>query len=79
MPREKNKNIYDIDQLISQTLRKKREALGISRKELSNVLGISTQQLAKYENGDNRISCGKLQTIAKEFEVPINYFFEDNV
>lgn len=48
---------------------------GYSQKELGNALGISFQQIQKYEAGRNRISAGKLYEMSKFFKVPVMDFF----
>lgn len=50
--------------------------LDLSQTELGNALGISFQQVQKYEKGTNRISASRLQQIASFLQVPISFFFE---
>jgi transcriptional regulator with XRE-family HTH domain len=47
----------------------------ISQTELGDKLGVSFQQIQKYENGANRIAAGRLQRISEIFDVPIGIFF----
>ena len=49
---------------------------GLSRQQLSKVIGVTHQQLQKYENGSNRISASKLALIAKALDLRIPYFYE---
>ncbi len=51
--------------------------MGISQKALGNFLGVSFQQIQKYEKGLNRVSAGCLLEIAKKLEVSTNFFYED--
>ncbi len=48
--------------------------MGLSQKELGSHLGVSFQQIQKYEKGSNRVSAGRLQEIANILEVPITFF-----
>jgi transcriptional regulator with XRE-family HTH domain len=50
--------------------------LGMSQEQLSEALGLTFQQVQKYEKGINRISAGRLQQIAHILNVPIPFFFE---
>ncbi len=49
----------------------------LSQKELGNSLGVSFQQIQKYEKGFNRVSAGRLQEIANILAVPITFFYTD--
>ncbi len=51
--------------------------MGLSQKELGSYLGVSFQQIQKYEKGLNRVSAGRLQEIANILEVPITFFYTD--
>jgi transcriptional regulator with XRE-family HTH domain len=51
--------------------------LGLSQEKLGDSLGVTFQQVQKYEKGTNRISASRLQQIAKTLSVPVPYFFED--
>ncbi len=53
-----------------------RQLLGISQCRLADALGITFQQVQKYEKGVNRVSASRLQAIAAFFEVPVSSFFE---
>jgi transcriptional regulator with XRE-family HTH domain len=50
--------------------------LKLSQKDLANGLGVSFQQVQKYETGMNRIGAGRLQQIAYILQVPVSFFFE---
>jgi transcriptional regulator with XRE-family HTH domain len=65
-----------VDVTVGERLRKRREALEISQDELAQGLGITYQQLQKYERGDNRISAGRLYDAAKILKTSIAFFFE---
>ncbi len=51
--------------------------MGFSQKELGSHLGVSFQQIQKYEKGFNRVSAGYLLEIAPKLEVPISFFYAD--
>lgn len=65
-----------IDTHVGKRLRACRIYLGLSQAALSQKMGISFQQLQKYERGDNRISAGRLYLLSKIFEVPVDFFFK---
>lgn len=51
--------------------------LGLSQEDVAGTLGLTFQQVQKYEKGVNRISAGRLLALAQMLEVPLPYFFED--
>ncbi len=54
----------------------RRRVLGVSQERLAEALGLTFQQVQKYERGANRISASKLYDIARFLSAPISYFFE---
>ncbi|MBV6656462.1 MAG: helix-turn-helix transcriptional regulator [Devosiaceae bacterium] len=66
-----------IDMHVGSRLRMRRMMLSISQERLGEALGVSFQQVQKYEKGTNRIGAGRLQQIASELQVPISYFYDD--
>jgi transcriptional regulator with XRE-family HTH domain len=66
----------EIDQHIGQRVRERRLLLGLSQSVLADGLGITFQQLQKYEKGHNRIAAGRLYGCAQLLEVPPEFFFE---
>ncbi len=54
----------------------RRKMLGVSQERLAEALGLTFQQVQKYERGANRISASKLYDIARFLSAPIAYFFE---
>ncbi len=66
----------EIDQHIGQRVRERRLQLGLSQSVLADGLGISFQQLQKYETGFNRIAAGRLYGCAELLGVTPAYFFE---
>nr|WP_275064716.1 helix-turn-helix transcriptional regulator [Bartonella sp. AU55XJBT] len=71
----KNSHFNDIS--IGKRIRHRRISMRLSQKELGNSLGVSFQQIQKYEKGFNRVSAGRLQEIANRLEVPITFFYAD--
>ena len=66
-----------IDRLIGARVRLRRQSLGMSQTELGERIGVTFQQLQKYETGTNRISASRLAAIASILGVPITFFFEE--
>ncbi|WP_375622734.1 helix-turn-helix domain-containing protein [Bartonella sp. TT119HLJHH] len=71
------KNPHFIDILIGKRIRHRRISIGLSQKELGSHLGVSFQQIQKYEKGSNRVSAKCLLEIAQKLEVPVNFFYAD--
>lgn len=72
---EKKPNPIDIH--VGSRARLRRTMLGMSQEKLGNALGITFQQIQKYEKGANRIGASRLQQIANVLNVPVAFFFED--
>ncbi|MDE1905523.1 MAG: helix-turn-helix transcriptional regulator, partial [Rhodospirillales bacterium] len=66
-----------VDRAVGSQVRMRRTLLGMSQSEVSNVMGITFQQLQKYEKGTNRISASKLYQLGMILMVPISFFFEE--
>ena len=73
----KNNDINHIDTHIGQKIYSLRLAMGMSRQELGDQIGVTHQQCQKYEKGTNRVSAGRLALIAKALNKPIDYFYAD--
>ncbi len=67
---------HPVDLHVGKRLRESRTALRLTQAELGADLGISAQQVQKYENGSNRISASKLFEIAGRLGTAIDWFFE---
>ncbi len=65
-----------IDQHVGSRVRMRRMLIGMSQEQLAEALGITFQQVQKYEKGANRISVGRLQHIATVLGVEVSYFLE---
>lgn len=68
---------HQIDLHVGNRLRSRRLVLGMSQEKLGEGLGITFQQIQKYEKGTNRVSASKLMVAATVLSVPVSYFFED--
>lgn len=65
-----------IDRLVGQRLRWRRKELRLTQEQLGERLGLTFQQVQKYEKGVNRISAGRLYELATALDVPVVYFYE---
>jgi transcriptional regulator with XRE-family HTH domain len=65
-----------IDRHVGSRVRMQRMLAGVSQEKLGEALGLTFQQVQKYEKGTNRISASRLQQIAKMLGVPVAFFFE---
>lgn len=65
-----------VDKHVGACIRERRRELQISQQEISEVLGVSYQQLQKYENGNNRVSAGRLFLLAHILQVDVGYFYQ---
>jgi transcriptional regulator with XRE-family HTH domain len=75
-PSSSDRASTDVDRLVGQLVRKRRMGIGMSQEKLAEAIGVSFQQLQKYEGGVNRIGASRLYLIASVLGVPIRYFFE---
>jgi DNA-binding XRE family transcriptional regulator len=66
-----------IDEQIGRRIRDRRRVSGLAQHELAKALGVSHQQLQKYEAGKNRISASRLWRCAEVLDTPISDFFAD--
>jgi transcriptional regulator with XRE-family HTH domain len=70
------RRIMDFDIAIGRRIRIQRTLRNVTQTQLANAIGITFQQIQKYEHGTNRISAGKLLQIAHFLGVPIGVFFD---
>ena len=64
------------DKHVGSRVRMRRMMLGMSQEKLGNALGLTFQQVQKYEKGTNRIGASRLQQIGHILQVPVSFFFE---
>ena len=72
----KNNYIAEIDKFIGNKIASLRLSKGFSRKQLSEAVDITGQQLSKYEKGKNRVSIGRLILLSKALGERVSYFYE---
>ena len=65
-----------IDKHVGARVRMRRMMLSMSQEKLGDALGLTFQQVQKYEKGTNRIGASRLQQIAHILQVPVSFFFE---
>lgn len=75
MAKESTPNPVDI--YVGERLRSRRSLLKISQEKLADAVGITFQQVQKYERGTNRVSASRLWQFSRVLNVPISYFFEN--
>ncbi len=68
---------HPLDIHVGQKLRQRRLMLGLTQEKLGGILGLTFQQVQKYERGQNRVSASRLFEIARALRVPVTYFFDD--
>ncbi|MBO0131527.1 helix-turn-helix domain-containing protein [Agrobacterium burrii] len=74
---ENKKKPNPIDIHVGSRIRLRRTMLGMSQEKLGESLGITFQQIQKYEKGTNRVGASRLQNISAILNVPVSFFFED--
>lgn len=73
----KSESAEKIDKIIGAKIYKLRISAGYSREQLARKIGVTHQQLQKYEKAINRISAGRLVYIARALGVSVSFLFED--
>lgn len=74
---KKSPNPIDIH--VGSRIRMRRTIVGISQEKLGEALGVTFQQVQKYEKGTNRVGASRLQRMAEVLNVQIGFFFEGNL
>jgi transcriptional regulator with XRE-family HTH domain len=70
------KHANPVDAQVGSRVRLRRMLIGMSQERLGELLGLTFQQVQKYEKGVNRIGAGRLFDVARILGVPIDYFYE---
>ena len=70
------KKANPIDGQVGNRVRIRRMLIGMSQEKLGDLLGLTFQQVQKYEKGVNRIGAGRLFEIARILDVPIDFFYD---
>ena len=65
-----------IDVHVGQRIRQRRTLLGMSQEKLGEAIGLTFQQVQKYERGANRVSASKLWEVARALQAPVGYFYD---
>ena len=65
-----------VDLHVGGRVRLRRKLIGLSQEQLADALGLTFQQVQKYERGSNRVSASKLYAIARTLGVPVAFFFD---
>jgi transcriptional regulator with XRE-family HTH domain len=76
-PQEREHRPSPIDVHVGSRVRLRRTLLGMSQEKLGEALGLTFQQVQKYERGLNRIGASRLFDLARVLDVPISFFFDD--
>jgi transcriptional regulator with XRE-family HTH domain len=76
-PHLRSENPDPVDIHVGSRLRMRRNLVGLSQEQLGKSLGLTFQQIQKYERGINRMGSSRLFQIAKTLSVPVAYFFEE--
>jgi transcriptional regulator with XRE-family HTH domain len=67
---------HPVDVHVGKRLRLKRTIMGLSQESIGKAIGVTFQQIQKYERGINRMGASRLYDFAKALNVPVSYFFE---
>ncbi len=73
---ESDRSPNPVDLHVGARIRMRRKVLGVSQEKLADELGLTFQQVQKYERGANRVSASKLFEIARALAAPVSYFFD---
>ena len=76
-PQKTGKRPNPTDIYVGSRIRMRRKMLGLSQEKLGERLGITFQQIQKYEKGTNRVGASRLQAMSDALEVPVAYFFPE--
>lgn len=74
---ERENRASPIDTHVGTRIRLRRTLLGMSQERLGEALGLTFQQVQKYERGVNRVGASRLFDLSRVLDVPINFFFDD--
>ena len=67
---------HKVDTHVGERIRRRRRAMGMSQEDLAGSVGLTFQQIQKYERGANRVSASKLYQIAQTLNAPVAFFFD---
>jgi transcriptional regulator with XRE-family HTH domain len=75
--RQKGDKPNPIDVHVGSRVRLRRNMLGLSQEKLGDAIGLTFQQVQKYERGANRIGASRLHDLSRVLDVPVSFFFDD--
>jgi transcriptional regulator with XRE-family HTH domain len=75
--RQKADKPNPIDVHVGSRVRLRRNMLGLSQEKLGEAIGLTFQQVQKYERGANRIGASRLHDLSRVLDVPVSFFFDD--
>ncbi|HEV2336064.1 MAG TPA: helix-turn-helix transcriptional regulator [Stellaceae bacterium] len=75
--RQKSDKPNPIDVQVGSRVRLRRNMLGLSQEKLGSAIGLTFQQVQKYERGANRIGASRLHQLSRVLDVPVSFFFDD--
>jgi transcriptional regulator with XRE-family HTH domain len=75
--RQKSDKPNPIDIHVGSRVRLRRTLLGMSQEKLGEAIGLTFQQVQKYERGANRVGASRLYDLSRVLDVPVSYFFEE--
>src|SRR5215207_2583556 len=75
--RAKSDKPNPIDVQVGSRVRLRRNMLGLSQEKLGEAIGLTFQQVQKYERGANRIGASRLHQLSQVLDVPVSFFFDD--
>jgi transcriptional regulator with XRE-family HTH domain len=76
-PEADKKRLNQIDAHVGSRVRLRRTLLGLSQEKLGEAIGLTFQQVQKYERGANRIGASRLYKLSEVLDVPVSFFFDD--
>ena len=68
--------LQDIDRYVGARMRERRIMVGLTQQQMTELIGVTYQQVHKYEKGINRVTAGRLHGMARALRVEVGYFFE---
>lgn len=72
-----SRKLHPLNQQVGAKVRERRILLGMSQRQLADAIGLTFQQVQKYENGSNRIDAARLAALSQALNVPPQWFFYD--
>jgi transcriptional regulator with XRE-family HTH domain len=75
--RQKTEQPDPVDVQVGARIRLRRNMLGMSQEKLGEAIGLTFQQIQKYERGSNRVGASRLLELSRVLDVPVPFFFDD--